>query len=269
MAPGLERHWFDLYGRVALTGEPSRFENEAAGLGNRWFEVEAHRVGAPERRHVAILFTDITQRKQAEAQRTLLNHELAHRLKNTLAIVQSIATQTLRNAPDLQTAKESLGKRIQTLAGAHDILLTGQKDAGSIDAIIRSAISLHDPNGRIALQGRDLVLGPKAAMTLALIMHELATNAAKYGALSVPEGQVDVTWTEEVVETSGLPTLTLNWTELNGPPANPPTRKGFGTRLIEMGLSGSIGGSVDLDYASSGLRCRIVASLTELQSLVE
>ncbi|WP_416356560.1 PAS domain S-box protein [Aureimonas phyllosphaerae] len=266
IAPGLERHWFDTYGKVALTGEPARLELGAAGLGNRTFEIEAYRVGDPDRRHVAILFTDITQRRQAEERRSLLNHELAHRLKNTLAVVQSIATQTLRTAPDLVTARSTLASRVQALAKAHDILLTGQQDAGSVEALIHGAVSLHDPEGRIALRGPNLYVGPKAALTLSLIMHELSTNAAKYGALSVPDGKINVDWVVDVEETTRLPTLALSWRETDGPPAAAPQRKGFGTRLIEMGLSGSSGGSVELDYAEDGLKCRIVAPLTELQA---
>ncbi|WP_182422212.1 HWE histidine kinase domain-containing protein [Aureimonas sp. ME7] len=209
---------------------------------------------------------DLRRERAAEEQRQILVSELAHRLKNTLAVTQSIATQTLRSAPDLQTARQSLTKRIQTLSRAHDILLVGKRDAGSVEAIIRSAIELHDQEGQITVLGPDLFIGPKAALTLALIMHELATNAVKYGALSVPHGRVEVSWVVDVALDTKLPTLTLNWREVDGPPASPPTRKGFGTRLIEMGLSGSTGGSVELDYAGDGLKCRIVAPLTELQA---
>lgn len=210
--------------------------------------------------------SDISDRKASDTQRELLKHELAHRLKNTLAVVQSIATQTLRNSPDLPTARDSLTKRIQALSKAHDILLTGQRDAGSIEVIIRNAVELHDPDGRIALRGSALLIGPKASLTLALVMHELATNAVKYGALSVPQGKVHVAWVTEIDEDTKRPTLALQWREIDGPPAIEPTRKGFGTRLIQMGLSGSAGGSVDLNYAPDGLKCRITASLTELQA---
>ncbi|MBB3948854.1 sensor histidine kinase [Aureimonas jatrophae] len=210
--------------------------------------------------------SDLRRERAAEQERQILVSELAHRLKNTLAITQSIATQTLRSAPDLVTARKSLGERIQALSRAHDILLTGEHDSGAVESVVRSAVELHDPEGRVALRGPDLFVGPKAALTLALIIHELATNAAKYGALSVPQGRVHIAWVVEVDDETQRPTLALMWRELGGPPVVPPSRKGFGSKLIEIGLSGSVGGSVDLDYAPDGLKCRIVAPLTELQT---
>lgn len=208
---------------------------------------------------------DVSERVAAEERRTLLNNELSHRLKNAFAVVQSIVSQTLRNTTDPAAASKVLSQRIQTLSRAHDILLAGSRDAGSMEAVVRSAVALHDADERMRLHGPDLTIGPKAALSLALTMHELATNAGKYGALSVPEGYVEVAWTVEREGTNRHPTLTLDWIERGGPPVTAPTRRGFGTRLIEMGLSGSAGGSVDLDYDAAGLRCRIVAPLTELQ----
>lgn len=265
-APNMEQHWFDTYGRVATTGEAAHFENGAEGLGGRWFDVHAIRVGEPSQRQVAVLFSDITERKRAEERRGVLNAELAHRLKNTLAIVSSIATQTLRSASDVTSARKALTDRIQALSKAHDILLAGRRDAGSVDRIVEGAVAIHDEGGRIRLKGPELLLGPKAALTLSLIVHELATNAAKYGALSFSEGHVDIVWSIEVDPETQSPTMVLDWTERGGPPVAAPGKKSFGTRLIEMGLSGSVGGSVDLDYAPQGLRCRIVAPLTELQA---
>ncbi|ALN75713.1 PAS domain S-box protein [Aureimonas sp. AU20] len=264
-----DRATFDAALAAAMEGAPFDLQFRTIGLDDRqvrWVNVQGQVAGSKGAQHFIGAVRDVSQRVAAEQRQTVLNHELAHRLKNTLAVVQSIATQTLRNAPDMTTARDSLTKRIQTLSKAHDILLSGQTDAGSIDAIIRSAVALHDPDERIALRGPSIDIGPKAALTLALIMHELATNAVKYGALSVPEGRVHVAWVVDIDETTKLPTLALSWREVNGPPASPPTRKGFGSRLIEMGLSGSTGGSVELDYASDGLKCRIRASLTELQA---
>lgn len=234
--------------------------------GSRWIEVKGSVVKDARGRTVAAVVTvsDIEDRKRDDAQRTLLNHELAHRLKNTLAVVQSIATQTLRGAPDLATARASLSQRIRTLSQAHDILLAGRRDAGSVEAILRAAVSPHDPDERIVLRGPAVMIGPKAALALALVGHELATNAVKYGALSVPGGIVSVTWA--LGETEGQPILDLLWSEAGGPPVAPPQHKGFGTRLIEMGLPGSASGSVAIDYAPAGLRCRLEAQLTELQS---
>lgn len=258
--------------RIAAAIEGAEFQMELRTIGIddgilRWIALNGRIVKTGvEAGHFVGAVRDITRRVEADEKRTVLNHELAHRLKNTLAVVMSIATQTLRTAADLPSARESLMKRIQTLASAHDVLLTGQHDAGAIEAVIRSAVTLHDVDQRIAIRGPHLDIGPKAALTLALIMHELSTNAAKYGALSAPGGTVDIVWVVDVDPMTKLPTLALDWREKNGPPATQPTRKGFGTRLIEMGLSGSAGGSVELDYAAAGLSCRIVAPLTEVQA---
>lgn len=251
----------------SVIAELVAYQNPVTSEVRRW-EVSSTPIRDDEGRILAAvsLVIDVEERRKAEERQTVLNHELAHRLKNTLAVVQSIATQTLRSAPDMATARDSLMRRIQTLSKAHDVLLTGESDAGSVEVIIRSVIELHDPEGRIALRGAELLIGPKAALTLSLIVHELATNASKYGALSVPGGRVHVAWVVEIDETSKLPTLALMWREIDGPPTSAPTKKGFGTRLIEMGLSGSSGGSVDLDYAPDGLRARIVSPLTELQA---
>lgn len=247
--------------------EPIAYRNAKTGEVRRW-EVSSTPVRDADGQILAAvsLVLDVEDRRRAEERQSVLNHELAHRLKNTLAVVQSIATQTLRNSPDMATARDSLTRRIQALSKAHDVLLTGERDAGSVEAIIRGAIELHDTDGRILLRGAELLIGPKAALTLGLIVHELATNAVKYGALSVPEGRVHVAWVVEIDDETRMPTLALMWREIDGPPAAPPKRKGFGTRLIEMGLSGSSGGSVDFDYAKDGLTVRIVAPLTELQA---
>lgn len=206
---------------------------------------------------------DISNRVARDERRTVLNQELAHRLKNTLAIVVSIITQTLRTAADVETGRKTLLARIHALSKAHDILLSGQKGAATVQTIVAGAVALHDEGGRVKIEGTSLPLGPKAALTLSLIVHELATNAGKYGALSVPEGVVEVKWTQPGADGGGL-VLDLVWIEKHGPKVIAPTRRGFGTRLVEMGLSGSSGGSVSIDYAPEGLRCRIVAPLVEL-----
>ncbi|WP_061937319.1 PAS domain S-box protein [Aureimonas sp. AU22] len=232
----------------------------------RWVAVKGQviRKANGSRRFIGAV-RDVTERVAAEERRQLLNAELAHRLKNTLAIVSSITTQTLRTAPDMTTARKSLTDRILALSKAHDILLTGQRDAGSIDAIITGALAIHDDGRRVRLKGPRILIGPKAALTLSLIVHELATNAGKYGALSVPDGVVDVIWSVDRHSDTRVPMLAWEWRESGGPPVEVPTRKSFGTRLIQMGLGGSADGGVDLDYAPKGLRCRITAGLTELQ----
>ncbi|WP_336488920.1 PAS domain-containing sensor histidine kinase [Methylobacterium nigriterrae] len=209
---------------------------------------------------------DALGRLQAEDQQRLLNRELSHRLKNTLAMVQAIAAQTLRNATDFEAAKEALAARLIALGKAHDILLTGERESAGIDAVIAGALSLHDDRqpGRFAIRGPAIEVGPKAALSLSLMMHELATNAAKYGALSVPEGRVMVDW--EVAE-AAEPTVRLAWRERGGPPVSPPARKGFGSRLIERGLAGAVGGEVALAYEPAGVVCRVEAPLAGFQAM--
>ncbi|KAB7782949.1 PAS domain S-box protein [Methylorubrum populi] len=210
-------------------------------------------------------------RIQAEEQQRFLNRELSHRLKNTLTMAQAIASQTLRNVSDIAVAKEALVARLVALGKAHDILLSGEGEGAALEAVIAGALAIHDDGepGRIHLSGPALEVGPKAALSLALMIHELATNAAKYGAFSVPGGRVGVDWTvahgrwpEDSQDAE--PVVTMTWVERGGPPVAAPTRKGFGSRLIERGFSGAVGGETQMNYAREGVTCRIRAPLKGL-----
>jgi PAS domain S-box-containing protein len=214
-------------------------------------------------------------RVRAEERQRLLNDELSHRLKNTLALVQSIAAQTLRNAPDIDAARDGLAARLVALGRAHDILLAGPGGAARVPAVVAGALALHeDSTGRFSVAGPDLLIGPSAALSLSLLLHELATNAAKYGALSTPEGRVAVAWSLAPFDGAGasaphdvaLHDVTLTWRESGGPPVVPPSRKGFGSRLIERGLAGAVGGRVALDYRPEGVTCTLSAPLAGLQA---
>ncbi|MDP4023082.1 HWE histidine kinase domain-containing protein [Methylobacterium sp. NEAU 140] len=200
-------------------------------------------------------------RVQAEEQQAVLNRELSHRLKNTLALVQSIAAQTLRNTADPEAAREALSLRLIALGKAHDILIAAGQESADVAEVVRGALALHaDAPDRFRLDGPSLRIGPSAALSLALLLHELATNAAKYGALSADTGHVAVAWT---VEGAGEAAFRLAWTESGGPPAAAPTRKGFGTRLIERGLAG---GSVRSDYRPEGLVCTLSTPLAGIRA---
>ncbi len=205
-------------------------------------------------------------RLRAEAEQQLRNHELLHRLKNTLAVVQAIVTQTLRNAADPVAARDVLAARLVALGNAHDILMTGQGKRADLRAVIVEALRLHDDGqpGRLVVEGPAVVCGAQAALSLGLVVHELATNALKYGALSVPAGIVTVTW--DVRPAAAGPELHLRWTEAGGPPVDPPTRKGFGSRLIERGLSGAVGGTMTMRYLPGGLSCVFVAPLARFEA---
>lgn len=204
-------------------------------------------------------------RSRAQERERLLNHELSHRLKNTLAMVQAIAAQTLRNAPDMMTARETLGNRLAALSRAHDLLLGRSLDAADIRTVVGDTLALHDDGqARIHLSGPALDIGSDAALSLALILHELATNAVKYGALSVPDGVVDLSWGTDSEDETAL--FHLLWEERGGPKVTDPSRRGFGSRLIERGLPGSVGGGVEHRFAESGLVCRIAAPLSAIRS---
>lgn len=215
-------------------------------------------------RNVADRTQSAIARLRAEEQRRLLHREIGHRLKNNQAIVQAIVTQTLRNAPDLETARATLTERLHALGRAHEVLFSGEMENAEVEAVIDGALKLHDDGqGRIAKQGPQVRMNASVALSLALILHELATNAAKYGALSVPDGKVRVAW--DMRTTPEAETLfTLLWSEDGGPTVSPPTRKGFGTRLIERGLAGGAGSLVRLDYDAGGVVCELVATLSDI-----
>jgi two-component sensor histidine kinase len=197
-----------------------------------------------------------TERRQAEAQLRLLVAELSHRVNNTIAIIQSIATQTIRNAESLEDFKESFLARLLSLGKTHDLLTRTNWSGVLLRDILIAEL---DPfqacdQERCVLSGPDVELFPSAALTLALTFHELATNAAKYGALSHSGGRLRVTWGVVPDGTGHL--LTVAWREEDGPPVRKPTRRGFGSRLIEQSMS-ALGGSARLDYAAEGLHCDI------------
>jgi two-component sensor histidine kinase/CheY-like chemotaxis protein/GAF domain-containing protein len=257
-APDLEEHWYEVYGQVAQTRQPVRFEQSSDMLG-RWFNVYAFPIGAPEDLQVAVLFSDISERKRAETRQTMLMAELDHRVKNILAVVQSMIRQSLGRgkAADPGAADQLVG-RLNALAQSHALLASSRWEGAQFREIFESAIAAYrgEREGRIDAAGPDLMVTPKAAQTLNLALYELVTNAAKYGALSREEGRVTVEWAlTEAGETEGeAQKLGITWRERGGPRiAAPPTRKGFGSRLIEQTLAYELGGAVVLDFAPEGL----------------
>ncbi|GJE44585.1 sensor histidine kinase [Methylobacterium soli] len=203
-------------------------------------------------------------RLRADEQQATLNRELSHRMKNVLAMVQAIATQTMRNAVDLDAARDALAARLIAMSKAHDLLLTGVRESASLEAVIRGALAIHDDAqvDRLRMEGPSIHVGARAALSLALIVHELATNAGKYGALSTAAGHVRVTW---AIDADGPePIVRLRWIERDGPPVTPPSRRGFGSRLIERGLAGAFGGEARLSYEPEGAVCELTAPLAAL-----
>jgi PAS domain S-box-containing protein len=249
-----------------LRGESLRFEYRLARQDAGWAWVEL--IANSERDHdgrvvqVTGILVNITDRKRAEAAQDILNRELSHRLKNTLTLVQSIAAQTLRNAPSMDAAREALAARLIALGKAHDILLAGHTDSACVVDLVQGSLALHeDAERRFRFSGPSLHIGPSAALSLTLILHELATNATKYGALSQPAGRVTVAWSFAGVGSEAE--FRLVWSEQGGPPVTPPTRKGFGSRLIERGLSG---GMVELRYPPEGMVCTLITPLAGVKA---
>ncbi|MDF2975207.1 MAG: hypothetical protein K0R61_5657, partial [Microvirga sp.] len=204
---------------------------------------------------------DISDRRRAEEQRTLLIHELNHRVKNTLATVQSIAAQTLRNAGTAQEAKEALEGRLMALARAHDVLTTESWEGAELKDIAAQALEPYRSLGedRLTMKGPELRLSPRIALALSMALQELTTNAVKHGALSNATGKVDITWEVSQVEAGNR--LHLRWQETGGPPVQPPTRKGFGTRLIERSLARELNGDVQIMFNPEGVLCTVDAPL--------
>lgn len=201
---------------------------------------------------------DITARKRAEEHLQLLVNELNHRVKNSLATVQNLAAQSFRGAPTLQAADEAFTSRLLALSRAHDLLTAQNWEAASLLETVQAAAGLHGAE-RFDIAGPDLRLTPKAILALSMALHELAVNAVKYGALSQPGGRVAIAWEAQ----DGV--LELSWAEQGGPPVSPPARRGFGSRLLERGLAGELGGSVTLAFDPAGVVCRIAAPLDQLR----
>jgi PAS domain S-box-containing protein len=223
-----------------------------------WISRRAQFEFDPEGNPVRMLGTvhDITDRKHAEAQLRLANVELGHRMKNSMTLVQAIASQTLRRAED-RDAVNAFMQRIAALSRAQDMLVHQSWVSVHMRDIVGSALAAHGDKGQFVLKGPEVDLDPKAALSLSLLLHELATNAVKYGALSVPSGQVAVTWSSSGTE------LTLGWTESGGPAVRQPERKGLGTRLIDMGLLGT--GGVAKSYDLSGFRAEFRAPIALIE----
>jgi signal transduction histidine kinase/DNA-binding response OmpR family regulator len=213
--------------------------------------------GTPKK--MAGVSLDITERKRGEERQRILLAELNHRVKNTLTVVQSIARQTRRYAEDPPSFDQAFASRIHALARAHDLLTRTAWDGVFLADVISQSLADYlaptDANMRVSIDGPPIRLGPNAAVTLTMAFHELTMNAARYGALSVAGGVVEITWS---VDRSKEPvTIDLVWSERGGAPVSPPAHDGFGFRLIKTGIPRELGGSVVLDFVPAGMVCRM------------
>ena len=202
------------------------------------------------------MLIDISERKKSEEQQHLLMNELNHRVKNTLATVQFVASQSLRSATSLTEARQTFEARLKALAAAHDVLTEERWEGASLADIVSRTLAVHATDGRFVSHGPHVRLPPKAAVPLAMTLHELATNAVKYGALSNEKGHVEIDWSLDNTDPTHRK-LKLRWAESGGPPVTPPNRRGFGSRLVEHGLAQDIGGEARIDFADSGVVCTI------------
>jgi len=206
-------------------------------------------------------FVDITARRKAEEQRQLLLAELSHRVKNTLATVISIAQQSFSRNPNVDEARRSFASRIRALAQTHSRLAEANWSGVSFEAMLLDEFSpyFREDGSNVRVSGPPIAFNAKCALTLGMTIHELATNAAKYGALSTKSGSVDVAWQVDAQNQQ----LRIRWTETGGPTVSPPKRSGFGRLLLERALASDLGGNVQLDFVGDGLKCAIAIPLDE------
>lgn len=201
---------------------------------------------------------DVTARVLAEEHQSLLISELNHRVKNTLAVVQSLASQSFRRAESVEAASKTFSARLMTLARAHSLLTQGNReDTGLSDAIRAEVEATAGLNAeRVHISGPEVFLEADAAMSFAMIVHELSTNAIKYGALSTEHGRIDVNWTRNVAGDQWE--IILDWKESGGPKVEPPARRGFGSKLIERGITSSVKSTVVMEFKPEGLHARFL-----------
>ncbi|WP_296596040.1 sensor histidine kinase, partial [Phenylobacterium sp.] len=227
--------------------------------------------GAPD--YFVTVIEDITPRKQAEAEQQryqaqlrLMINELNHRVKNTLATVQSMAAQALRGGGDPSAAYERFESRLMGLAEVHDVLTRENWHGADLREVVERALRPFTSAvpGQLSAEGPAVWLQPRAALTMALVLHELATNAVKYGALSCETGAVSLGWTFDAVDER----LRLTWVESGGPPVSPPTRRGFGSRLIERALKSELQGQAAMTYDPAGLVCIMDGKLPKREGML-
>ena len=191
----------------------------------------------------------------------LLIEELNHRVKNTLAILQSIATQTFRSASKLE--REKFEGRLGALAEAHNLLSKEKWQGSDLQDLVGRVLQPYAINSpeRVRMSGPKIPLSPRLSVVLSMIIHEIATNAAKYGALSNDTGTVALDW--EAITENGKPKLRLVWAESGGPPVTAPVQRGFGSRLIERSARDQLGGEATVDFLPRGVVCTVICSLED------
>jgi two-component sensor histidine kinase len=204
---------------------------------------------------------DAKEREAADKLQKLILEELHHRIKNTLATVSAIASQSLRNATSIEHGQQAIESRLIALGRAHDLLMQVRWTSASLAGVARGATEPYDSQngGRFLIEGPEIDIGSGAVIAMAMTFNELCTNATKFGALAVPSGCVEIAWTIDAER------LRLSWTEIGGPEVHAPSRKSFGTRMIET-LGKQLNGEVLLDYQTSGFVYTLDVPLSSLKS---
>ena len=244
LRPEHEQYWFDTYGEIARTGTPKRFTAEAAALG-RWYDVYAFRLDGPENNRVAIVFEDITERRQLEERYALVSREIEHRFRNTFSLVTSLVRLTKADA--LADYKAALLRRFTALLASTTNIGRSRLATSDFGELVRIELAPYQADGRIVLAGTAVLLDDAVLQSLAVVLHELATNAVKYGALSAPQGRVSIRWRSE----GGM--LRVRWQETDGPPlAGKPARLGIGSTVVERCVREHLKGEITFDWRTQG-----------------
>lgn len=246
-----------LFERTMQSRQAIRSETESVVFRGRWLAYRLFPLGDG----IGVVFRDITDRRSAEAQRDLLIKELEHRIKNTLTMVQSIADQTFRNSGLDPSIQRTFAARLVSLSNVHAVLTQRSWDSADLHELVAAAVGPHrsPDKDRFEIQGPILRLGPMAAVALSMAVHELCTNAIKYGALTADSGRVEIAWTVDQGQ------LRWVWRELGGPAVAIPERTGFGSRMIERSLAAQLSANVKIAYEPSGLICTIDAPLNAIR----
>ena len=208
---------------------------------------------------------DITERKRAEEHVRFVVKELSHRTKNLMAVVQAISLQTVKRSRDFEEFQQRFNARMEALGRSHDLLVDCDWRGVALEDLVHSQLEpfLDLASDRLTVNGPALLLTPKAVQELGLALHELATNASKFGALTVATGKIDITWTVDR-GVAGTPRFVITWRETGGPPIGPPGRQGFGSTAITSALASSFKGKARLDYRPEGLLWELVAPTGQL-----
>ena len=218
-------------------------------------------VGDPKR--VVGVNIDITERKRAEEHQRVLIAELDHRVKNVLATVSAVAGQTLETSSSMSHFVAALDGRIRSMAAAHELLSTRQWRGMPMAELVRRELAAYASSNNTKIDGPEVMLSAEAGQAMAMVIHELVTNAAKYGALSTQSGHVSVRWYRKL---NGSAQLVLVWQETGGPRVEAPRKSGYGTGVVRDLIPYEFGGTVDLSFAPEGVRCRLEIPFDRISS---